>query len=119
MAFLSIANIPRLIHKKKYNFAFFFSSLSIAMLLMIVAIELYPVIIISTGNPAFSITVYNGAASEKTLGILLIIASIGTPLVVTYTTFVFWTFRGKVKMDELSYWWIIYASSLWLAVSLS
>ena len=103
LAFLSIANIPRLIHKKKYNFAFFFSSLSIAMLLMVVAIELYPVIIISKGNPEFNITVYNGAASEKTLGIMLVIAAIGTPLVAAYTTFVFWTFRGKVQMDELSY----------------
>ncbi len=103
MVFLSIANIPRLIHKKKYNFAFFFSSLSIAMLLMVVAIELYPVIIISKGNPEFNITVHNSSASEKTLGILLVIAAIGTPLVTTYTTFVFWTFRGKVKMDELSY----------------
>lgn len=103
MAFLSIANIPRLIHKQKYNFAFFFSSLSIAMLLIVVAIELYPVIIMAKGNPAHNITVFNACASEKTLGILLIIASIGTPLVVAYTSFVFWTFRGKVKMDELSY----------------
>lgn len=103
LAFLSIANIPRLIHKEKYNSAFFFSSLSIAMLLMVVAIELYPVIIISKGNPAFNITVYNAAASEKTLGIMLVIAAIGTPLVAAYTTFVFWTFRGKVQMDELSY----------------
>jgi len=35
--------------------------------------------------------------------ILLIIALIGTPLVAIYTSFVFWTFKGKVKLDEASY----------------
>jgi cytochrome bd ubiquinol oxidase subunit II len=34
---------------------------------------------------------------------LLLIAAIGTPLVGVYTVFVFWTFKGKVKLDETSY----------------
>ncbi|WP_426670728.1 cytochrome ubiquinol oxidase subunit I [Mucilaginibacter sp. McL0603] len=37
------------------------------------------------------------------VGIMLIIAAIGVPLVATYTIFVFWAFRGKVKMAETSY----------------
>lgn len=103
LAFLSIANIPRLISKRSYGYAFVFSCISIAMLLIVVAVELYPVMILSTSDPAHSLTIYNACASEKSLGIMLIIAAIGTPLVVSYTGFVFWTFRGKVKMDELSY----------------
>jgi len=34
---------------------------------------------------------------------MLIMAAIGVPLVVGYTTFVFLTFKGKVKLDEMSY----------------
>jgi cytochrome d ubiquinol oxidase subunit II len=34
---------------------------------------------------------------------MLLMAAIGTPLVLTYTFFVYYTFRGKVKMDESSY----------------
>jgi cytochrome bd ubiquinol oxidase subunit II len=34
---------------------------------------------------------------------MLIIAAIGVPIVATYTAFVFWTFKGKVKLDETSY----------------
>jgi len=103
IAFLSIANIPRLVNKKRYWPAFLFSSLSVAMLLIIVAFELFPVIIMSTDKPAFSLTVYNAAASEKSLGIMLVIAAIGAPLAALYSGFVFWTFRGKVRMDEHSY----------------
>lgn len=103
LAFLSIANIPRLISGRKYRQAFLFSSLAMALLLIIVAIELYPVLILSTIDKTYSITIYNAASSSKSLGIMLLFAAIGAPLVLSYTAFVFWTFRGKVKLDETSY----------------
>ncbi|WP_421763246.1 cytochrome d ubiquinol oxidase subunit II [Ekhidna sp.] len=56
-----------------------------------------------TQDPSYTLTVHNASSSEKSLETMLIIASIGVPLVVGYTTFVFWTFKGKVKMDETSY----------------
>jgi cytochrome d ubiquinol oxidase subunit II len=103
LAFLSIANVPRLASKKKYLQSFLFSSLSISFLLILVAIELFPVIILSTIDKANSLTVYNAASSEKALGIMLTITAIGGPLVIAYTIFVYRTFWGKVKLDETSY----------------
>lgn len=103
LAFLSIANIPRLVSKAKYVQAFLFSSLTISFLLILVAVELYPVLVISTVDPAYSITVYNAASSQKSLGIMLLMTAIGAPLVIAYTVFVYKTFWGKVKMDETSY----------------
>jgi len=103
LAFLSIANIPRLVSKKRYEWAFIFSSITVSLLLILVAIELYPAIILSTIDNAYTITVYNAASSDKSLGIMLTIAAIGTPLVLIYTIFVYRTFWGKVKLDETSY----------------
>ncbi|PKP51042.1 MAG: cytochrome d ubiquinol oxidase subunit II [Bacteroidetes bacterium HGW-Bacteroidetes-1] len=103
LAFLSIANVPRLVSKSKYVYAFLFSALSMSFLLILVAIELYPVMVLSTIDPEYSITVYNAASSEKSLGIMLLMTAIGAPLVLTYTVFVYRTFWGKVKMDETSY----------------
>ena len=103
LAFLSLANIPRLVSKRSYRSAFIFSAITMSLLLMTVVIELYPNIILSTLDEANNITVYNAAASEKSLGIMLLFAAIGTPLVISYTAFVFWTFRGKVEIDEMSY----------------
>ncbi|MCB0628614.1 MAG: cytochrome d ubiquinol oxidase subunit II [Saprospiraceae bacterium] len=103
LAFLSIANLPRLASKRKYRLAFVFSSLTVSLLLSLVAIELYPVLIISTLDEAYNITVYNAASSEKSLGIMLLIAAIGVPLVAAYTFFVYKTFSGKVELDETSY----------------
>lgn len=100
---LAIANIPRNLKKGNYRVAFFSSSVTIAALLILVAVEVFPYLVYSPANPGNSITVHNAAASSKTMGILLIIALIGTPLVAIYTSFVFWTFKGKVKLDDMSY----------------
>ncbi len=103
LAFLSIANLPRLASKRRYRLAFLFSSLTVSLLLILVAIELYPVLIISTLDEANNITIYNAASSEKSLGIMLTIAAIGGPLVAAYTFFVYKIFAGKVELDETSY----------------
>ena len=103
IAILSIANIPRLAKKGQYRNAFIFSSLSISFLLILSAIELYPDILISTIDPANNINIYMAASSLKTLRIMMTIVAIGSPLVLTYTIFVYRTFRGKVKLDDTSY----------------
>ncbi len=102
-AFLCIANVPRLASKRRYKLAFIFSAVTMSLLFMLIAIELYPTLLLSTIDPKYSITIYNSASSEKSLGIMLLIAAIGTPMVLAYTIFVYRTFRGKVKIDETSY----------------
>lgn len=100
---LAIANIPRQVKIGKYRFAFISSAFTIALLLIMVALEVFPYLLYSPQHPANSITVYNAASSARTMRILLIMALIGTPLVGIYTSFVFWTFKGKVRLDEMSY----------------
>ena len=95
--------IPRVVRRRQYRTAFLLSSAITMLLLIVVAVELYPVLLPSSSNPAHSLDVYTAAASEKSLQIMLIIAAIGTPLVLSYTIFVYRTFRGKVKLDETSY----------------
>jgi cytochrome d ubiquinol oxidase subunit II len=103
MMVLAVANITRQITKRKYLYAFISSAVTISLLMILVAMELYPNMLVSTQSPANNLTVYNACSSQKTLGIMLVVAAIGVPLVVAYTTFVFITFKGKVKLDEMSY----------------
>ncbi len=103
LGILSILSIPHLVKRRKFLMAFFASALSIALMLGVLAFELYPVLLYSTIDPAYHIDVYNAASSQKSLGIMLLIAAIGTPLIIGYTAIVFYTFRGKVKLDEHSY----------------
>ncbi len=100
---LAIANIPREIHHGHDMRAFLSSCASIAALLTLFGIGMYPDLIFSSPNPANSLTIYNAASSAKTLEIMLIIAAMGVPLVLAYTASIYWIFRGKVKLDSSSY----------------
>jgi cytochrome d ubiquinol oxidase subunit II len=103
LAFLAVANVPRLVSKKSYATALVFSSLTMAFLLMLVAVQLYPVLLPSTIDPEYSVTIYNAASSQKSLGIMLTIVCIGAPLLAGYFLFLYKTFHGKVKLDDTSY----------------
>jgi cytochrome bd ubiquinol oxidase subunit II len=100
---LAIANIPREINRGKDFQAFLSSCAAIAALLALFAFGIFPNIVYSNPLPEYSLTIYNAASSEKTLGIMGIIALIGIPFVLTYTISIYWIFRGKVKLDKMSY----------------
>lgn len=100
---LAIANIPReVFHGREWK-AFLSSCLSIAALMTIFAIGMFPNLVLSNPNPENSLNLYNAASSQKTLQIMLTIAIIGMPFVIAYTVSIYWIFRGKVKLDETSY----------------
>ena len=63
---------------------------------------MYPGIILSSIDPAYSITVFNGASSPLTLKIMLGVTLCAVPVVILYQAWVFWTFREKVEIDEKS-----------------
>jgi cytochrome d ubiquinol oxidase subunit II len=100
---LAIANIPREIHHGRDFYAFLSSCASMAALMALFGIGMFPEIVSASNDPANSLTIYNAASSEKTLGIMLVIAIIGVPLVLAYTASIYWVFRGKVRLDRSSY----------------
>jgi cytochrome d ubiquinol oxidase subunit II len=100
---LAIANIPREIHRGNDFRAFLSSCAAVVFLLALFGMGMYPNMMFSSPAPEHSLTIYNAASSAKTLKIMLIIAAMGMPLVVAYTTSIYWIFRGKVKLDPMSY----------------
>jgi cytochrome d ubiquinol oxidase subunit II len=100
---LAIANIPREIHRGKDWLAFLSSCAAMITLMSLFGLEMFPNLVFSNPEPAHSLTIYNAASSLKTLGIMLTIAAIGVPVVLAYTVSIYWIFRGKVKLDRMSY----------------
>ncbi len=100
---LAIANIPREIHHGRDFSAFLSSCASLAALMALFGLGMFPDMVTASNDPANSLTIYNAASSPKTLGIMLVIAIIGVPLVLSYTASIYWVFRGKVRLDRFSY----------------
>lgn len=103
MSLLAIANVPRQIYHGRDFRAFLSSSAAVAFLMALFGIGIFPNLVLSNPHPEYSLTIYNAASSPKTLKIMLIIACLGFPLVLAYTSVIYWVFRGKVKLDANSY----------------
>lgn len=100
---LAIANIPRAVYQGRPLYAFVSSSCTIAAFNFLFGIAMFPNMVVSSIDPAYSLTVFNASSSHKTLGIMALIALLGMPMVLSYTAAVYWVFRGKVKLGDLSY----------------
>jgi cytochrome bd ubiquinol oxidase subunit II len=100
---LAIANIPREIHRRRDWRAFVSSCVAMVSLMAQFGLEMYPNLVFSRPHMENSLTIQNAASSQQTLGIMLTIALIGVPIVLAYTVSIYWIFRGKVKLDKMSY----------------
>lgn len=100
---LLIANIPREVNAGREFFAFLSSCGAMVSLMALFGIGMYPNLVYSLPHPEHSLTAFNAASSEKTLGVMLTIALIGVPIVIAYSASIYTIFRGKVKLDQTSY----------------
>lgn len=104
ISMFAIANIPRELAHGNDGRAFLSSCMSIAALLALYGIGMYPILARSSLNPIQnSLTVHNSDASPMTLTVLLIIVAIGVPLVILYGFVIARVFRGKVRLNPHSY----------------
>ncbi|GAA4851580.1 cytochrome d ubiquinol oxidase subunit II [Algivirga pacifica] len=101
--FLAVLNIHRSLKLKNYGWAFLSSCLSIAAFITLFALGIFPNMMVSSLEPAYSLDIYNAASSQKTLKIMFYLALVGIPFVLSYTISIYWVFRGKTKLDEHSY----------------
>ncbi len=100
---LAVANIPRAIYMGRPFPAFLSSCANIGALTFLFGAAMFPNLLVSTIDPSYNLTIYNSCSSNATLGMMRWIAFLGMPFVVSYTTVVYWVFRGKVKLEKTSY----------------
>lgn len=76
--------------------AFAASCVTVCALVLLLGLALFPNLVTSTPRIENSLTIYTAASSQKTLGIMLVVAAIGMPFVLAYTAIIYWVFRGRV-----------------------
>lgn len=83
--------------------AFLGSSLAIAGLMGVLGAGNFPNLVPALNDPALSLTLYNASSSEKTLTVMLVLALVGMPIVIAYTAYIYWVFKGKAQVTEEGY----------------
>ena len=102
-ALLAMGAVWYYAQRARYFSAFVASSVMILLLLVAGGIGMHPNLIVSSIDGAYNLTIYNAASEDNTMTVALIIALIGMPFVLLYTTGVYYVFRGKVRVEPTSY----------------
>jgi len=103
LVFGSLALMMHGLLKRIDKLAFVASALYIVGMLVGAAFALYPVVLPASTDPAYSLTIYNTAASRHGLTVGLTWWILGAILSVGYFFFVFRMFRGKVRLEGEDY----------------
>ncbi len=99
----SILLIPVWLKSKKFFAAFLSSSMTIATMIALSALSLFPRLVPSTISDDYSLNIFQHSSSQLTLTVMLVIALIGMPIVIFYTIMVYRVFKGKVSIGPDSY----------------
>jgi len=92
------------VRQRCHGWAFVMTSLTIALTSITVAMGLYPRVMVSSLNPAWSLTIYNASSSSYTLQVMTIVALIFVPIVLIYQGWSYWVFRKRIgREDTLEY----------------
>ncbi len=103
VVFGSLSLMIYAIRKGQDKLAFVGSALYIVGMLVGAAFALYPVVLPSSSNPAYNLTIYNTAAGRHGLTVGFTWWAIGMVLALGYFTFLFRMFRGKVQLEGEGY----------------
>lgn len=86
-----------LIRRRHMGWAFALTSLTILFVTASIFLILYPRVMISSLDPAWSLTIYNASSSPYTLRVMSIIALTLVPVVLAYQGWSYWVFRKRIQ----------------------
>ncbi|MBR3622761.1 MAG: cytochrome d ubiquinol oxidase subunit II [Selenomonadaceae bacterium] len=81
--------------------SFIMSSAAIGLMTVAFFTALFPRLMVSSLNPAFSLTIFNAASTDYTLSIMTKAALLLVPIVLLYQGFTYYIFRKRVSREDL------------------
>ena len=89
-----------LIRNRRAGWAFVMTALTIALSVVTVFMGLYPRVMVSSLNDAWSLTIYNASSSDYTLRVMTIVALVFVPIVMMYQGWSYWIFRKRIGREQ-------------------
>src|ERR1044071_5367937 len=88
------------INRGMEGWAFLSTGLHIVLTQIAFFTLMFPRVMISSTNPAYSLTIYNASSSQYTLTVMSIIALIFVPIVLAYQGWTYYMFRKRITADK-------------------
>ncbi len=88
-----------MMEQKREGWAFITSSLAVVVTVAALFFALFPNVMLSSTDPANSLTIYSASSSPYTLKVMSIVAAIMVPVVLAYQIWTYIVFKKRVKAD--------------------
>jgi cytochrome d ubiquinol oxidase subunit II len=92
-----------LVKLNRIGWGFIFSGLTILLTTVAFFLGLFPRLMVSNLNPAWSLTIHNASSSPYTLKLMTVAAFILVPIVLAYQAWSYWVFRQRISGKHLEY----------------
>jgi cytochrome d ubiquinol oxidase subunit II len=83
------------------GWAFSLTGATIALAVITLFVVLFPDVMPSSTDPAFSLTVDNASSTDYTLKVMTWVAVVMTPIVLVYQGWTFWVFRKRIGTQDI------------------
>ena len=101
-AVLAVLTAVWLVYSHNEGFAFAATTVTIASCIISLFVDLYPNVMVSSTNPAYSLTVHDSASGAYSLQVMTVVVIICLPLVLAYQTWTYYVFRRRISRQEFS-----------------
>lgn len=103
LALAAVALVASLLAAIADREGFSFIALGIMLLAGVAAIftAAFPVVLPSTLDAAFDLTIYTASSTPYTLKLMSIVAAFGVPLVLAYQAWSYWVFRKRIREEHI------------------
>lgn len=89
------------IRTKHNGWAFIMTGVTIATSVITIFMTLFPRVMISSTNAAYSLTIDNASSTPYTLSVMTVVAVIFVPIVLVYQGWTYYTFRKRVTRQSV------------------
>ena len=87
---------------KREGWAFLGTAIAIAFAVASLFAALFPEVMPSSTDPAYSLTITNASSTEYTLTIMTVVAVLFVPIVLVYQGWTYWVFRKRVASPPVA-----------------
>ncbi|UDQ81477.1 cytochrome d ubiquinol oxidase subunit II [Erwinia rhapontici] len=86
---------------EKGAWAFLFSSLTLACVILTAGITMFPFVMPSSTVPNVSLTMWDATSTVLTLNVMTVVAAIFVPIILAYTTWCYYKMFGRVTKEQI------------------
>jgi len=100
-AVIAILAVIWLLAEGHEGWAFGLTTFTMAATIFTLFADLYPRVMVSSTNAAYSLTVSNASSAPYSLKVMTVVAVIFLPLVLVYQAWTYYVFRRRISVDDL------------------